>query len=110
MDLSEINRSAALEDFLPTVSMRELNPDILYKVNDLRLVKTKKYGYAIVASLEKVGDEAEKVNVFLPSRMTKVYQRDDQGDQLNKLAESNQLFIKYFGGNYNKFKFCINKK
>lgn len=92
MDIATFNKIAALKDFLPTKKLNELTINQVYKVTDLRQVKTK-FGLNTVASLE------DSCQAFLPKRISTAFEKDEAMFQrMTQTAADGKLFLKYLGG------------
>lgn len=100
LDLTKINKLCNMEGVLPTKPMSELTLKKKYMVSSLRQVSTK-YGSRVVAELDK------QFNVFLPGRIAKAFEDDSENtfENLAESARSQNLYLYYFGGPYNVFKF-----
>lgn len=104
MDFSKINKVGRMEHFLPTKKITELNQQKTYKVTNIKLVNTK-FGERIVASIEG------EFNIFLPARIAKNLQEDEQQmELLNKAIAENVLHLRYLGGKYNNCEFSASKQ
>lgn len=102
VNLTKINRVCNMESVLPTKPMSELTLKKKYMVFRLRQVVTK-YGTTVVAELHN------QFQVSLPGRIAKAFEEDldNAFEDLIESAESNNLYMYYFGGPYNVFKIKI---
>lgn len=99
MDFSKLNEVARLETLLPLKKLSDLEVYFEYRVSGVRRVKTK-FGDKIVLDLE------DSFTIFLPNRLTKALQEDeDLFQKVTTASKEIRLHLRYLGGPYSQLEF-----
>lgn len=99
MDFSKINSVARIVGYLPTKKLKDLEPNGIYRISEMKWVNTQ-IGQQAVAAVNN------EYNIYLPNRLIK-FLKDDQ-EQFNLLrtaAADNHLYLRYIGGQYHDCEF-----
>ena len=98
MDLSKANFVANVI-VSPTKKLKDISTDQVHRISNFGEAQTQ-YGKRIIVELY------DEFVVFLPARMVKLYEVDEEFyNEMKKAALDNHLGLQYFGGKYSKIEF-----